>query len=176
MRITSAGGGTLASGKPPGTSRSCRRTRSSRGHGASHDYNFSLPRDSSLALRVGSSTLVLFSKRVAVMRIITPVLKTIAVLVPDFRTWGLSVSVFFNLYCCAGALGLSRPGGAASGLLLSLVLGYVVNLGLNVASFLRHAPAPRTVSLPAPKWRPEESVRETPARLRPTTAPSRYWP
>jgi hypothetical protein len=110
------------------------------------------------------------------MRDLKRVLDAMAVLVPDFQTWGLSASVFFSIYCCAQTLGFSGKRGADSGLLLSLVLGYIVDLGHNLASFLSHTPAPRVADLPGPKPPTKEASREAPAQHPATTASLRYWP
>jgi hypothetical protein len=110
------------------------------------------------------------------MRNLTQVLDATAVLIPDFQTWGLSAAVFFSLYCCAETLGFPGVGGADSGLLLSLVLGYVVDVGVNLASFLSHTPAPQIANLPGPQLPVNEVSREVPAQHRATTASLRYWP
>ena len=110
------------------------------------------------------------------MKVLTQVLEAIAVLVPDFQTWGLTASIFFSMYCCAQTLGFSSTGGVDSGLLLSLVLGYVSNLGLNLAGCLSLTPAQRFVNLPGPKLPINEASREAPAQHPATTASLRYLP
>ena len=110
------------------------------------------------------------------MRDVKRLLDAMAVLVPDFQTWGLSASVLFSIYCCAQTLGFSGMGSADSGQLLSLILGYVVDLSLNLTSFLSHTPAPRVANLPGPKLPTKEASREAPAQHPATTASLRYWP
>lgn len=110
------------------------------------------------------------------MKVLARVLEAIAVLVPDFQTWGLSTSIVFSIYCCGETLGFSSADSVDSGLLLSAVLGYVVDLGLNLASFLSHTPAPRVVNSHGPKQPAKEASRETPAQHpAATTASLRYW-
>src|SRR5919108_2829198 len=70
------------------------------------------------------------------MRVTALITEAIAVLIPDFQSWGLSAPVFFSLFCCAGKLGLPWAKGTDSGVLISLVLGYVVNVAFNIAGFL----------------------------------------
>lgn len=94
------------------------------------------------------------------MRVIAQRVEAIAVLIPDFQMWGLSASVFFSLYCCATTLGLPWTKSVDSGLLLSLILGYVVNLALNIASFLSSTSAPRIAVLCQLKSRVEQSGHE----------------
>ena len=109
------------------------------------------------------------------MKVLTRVLEAIAVLAPDFQTWGLSTSIFFSIYCCGQTLGFSSADSVDSGLLLSAVLGYVVDLGLNLASFLSHTPAPRVVNSHGPKQPAKKPSREVPAEHPATTASLRYW-
>src|SRR5258708_12289345 len=43
-------------------------------------------------------------ERGGAMGVITQLLETTAVLIPDFQVLSLSASVFFSLYCCASSL------------------------------------------------------------------------
>ena len=67
------------------------------------------------------------------MRGVMRVLEATAVLVPDFQTLGLFVPTFFSLLRCAIALGLTGTRGIKADVLISLVLGYVVAIVLNLA-------------------------------------------
>lgn len=87
------------------------------------------------------------------MKVIRLVLEGVAALIPDFQTWGLNTSVFLSLYYCATSLGFTQARGIDSGLLLSVVAGYVVTLGRNLANFLPDAEVLYAVTLPGPTSR-----------------------
>ena len=150
----------LAPGRRLRTSRSIRQIRSGRRCAACHDRDFSLPQACSFAPGVGFSISISCDERVEAMRIIAQLLEALAVLIPDFQTWGLSASVFFSLYGCARSLGFYGTKSVDSDLLLSLVLGYAVNLALNIVSFLSSTSAPGIAVLPQLKSRVEQSVGE----------------
>ena len=83
------------------------------------------------------------------MGVISQLLETIAVLIPDFQVLSLSAaSVFFSLYCCASSVGFSWAKGVDWGFLLSLFLDYAITVALNMVSFLSSPSAPRTATAP----------------------------
>ena len=166
LTITSADAGTWASGRRLRTSRSIRQTRSNRRRGVCRDPGFSLPQVCSLAPGVGSSISISCDERVGAMKGISQLVEVIAVLIPNFQTWGLSASVSFSLYCCATTLGLPWTRGVDSGLLLCLFLGYAIAIALNMVSFLSSTSAPRIAVLPQLKSRIEQSVREASTQQR----------
>ena len=94
------------------------------------------------------------------MGVITQLLETIAVLIPDFQVLSLSASVLFSIRCCAISLGFSRDAdwGFLQGFLLSLFLGYTISVALNMASFLSSPSAPRTATAPLPQQCSQNSV------------------
>lgn len=110
------------------------------------------------------------------MRVITRVLEWVAVLIPGFQTWGLSSSVFLSLYSCATSLGFTQARGIDSGLLLSVVAGYLVTLGLNVADFLSDHSALWAIILLGATARGAESEPGTSAQQSATIAFSEYRP
>ena len=168
LRITSTSAGTLASARRFKTSRFIRQTRSRQRCGVCRGQDFFLPQGCWFAPRAGFSTSTSCDERAGAMRIITQLAETIAVLIPDFQMWGLSTYVFFSLYCYSTTVGLSPTKSTDSGLLLSLFLGYVAALALNIVSFLSSPPVQRvaassrltsTVEPPAgksprPQWSP----------------------
>jgi hypothetical protein len=110
------------------------------------------------------------------MKVATRFLEAIAVLLPDLQTWGLSASVFLSLCYCVTTLGFPWTRGIGSGLLLSLVAGYVVTLGLNLANFLSDTSPLCAVTLPGPTSRGAESEPETSAQQSATITFSGYGP
>lgn len=95
------------------------------------------------------------------MRVIVQVMAAIAILVPDLPTLGLSVPAFFSMYCGAIALGLPGTEDLDSALLISLFLGYVLTVALNIASALTRPAGPGLVSLPHWEPRVEQLARES---------------
>ena len=110
------------------------------------------------------------------MRVITRVFEVVAVLIPDFQTWGLSTSVFLSLYSCATTPGFTQAGSIDSGVLLSVVGGYVVTLGRNLANFLPDMAAPYAATLPGPTSRVAESEPRASAQQSVTIAFSEHRP
>lgn len=98
------------------------------------------------------------------MQVIAQFAEAIAVLIPDFQTWGLSAAMFVSLYSCAAMLGLPWASGVKPGAVLSLVFAYVFSLALNVMTFLSSTAAPRLVILPRLKSRVAQSVHEVSTR------------
>src|SRR5260370_2227193 len=68
------------------------------------------------------------------------VVEGIGVLVPDFLTLGLVTLAFFNLYCIAKTLHVTGTLETDSALGVSLALGYLVNIAINILSSVQ-APA-----------------------------------
>jgi len=92
------------------------------------------------------------------MGVITQLLETTAVLIPDFQVLSLSASVFFSLYCCASSLGFFWANGVDWGFLFSLLLGYAITVALNVVSFLSSPSAPTAISAPWPQQCSQNTV------------------
>ena len=90
------------------------------------------------------------------MGVITQLLESTAVLIPDFQVLSLCASVLFSLRCCAISLGFSRD--ADWGFLLSLFLGYAISVALNIVSFLSSPSALRTANAPWPQQCSQNSV------------------
>jgi hypothetical protein len=82
------------------------------------------------------------------MRVVIQLLEAISVFIPDLQVLSLSASVFFSLYCCVSALGLSWAKSVDSGLVVSLFFGYAVTVVLNIASFLSYPSASRAAAGP----------------------------
>lgn len=95
------------------------------------------------------------------MKVIVQVVEAIAVLVPDLPTLGLSVPAFFSLYCGAIALGLPGTKDLDSALLISLFLGYVFTVALNIAGAMTLPARPGLVSLPQWEPRVQQLARES---------------
>jgi len=57
-----------------------------------------------------------------------------ALLVPDFLTLGLVVPGVFSLYCIAKSLGLGGTADMESALRISLVLGYLITVAINITT------------------------------------------
>ncbi len=95
------------------------------------------------------------------MRVIIQVVEAIEVIVPDLLTLGLSVPAFFSLYRSAVMLGLPGTRDMCSALLISLALGYVTSLALNVAGAMTLPARPGLVSLPQWEPRVEQLARES---------------
>lgn len=72
-------------------------------------------------------------------------LEVIAVLIPDCLTLGLVTLAFFNLYCIAKTLHVVGTLDTDSALQVSLTLGYLVTIAINiVGSLLTPARSPIT--------------------------------
>lgn len=110
------------------------------------------------------------------MKVAIGFLEAIAVLIPDFQTWGLSAPVFLGLHSCVTALGVPQTRGIDPGLVLSLVAGYVVTLGFNLASYLSDQSALCAVTLAGPTSRVAESEAGTSAQQSATITLSGYRP
>ncbi len=102
------------------------------------------------------------------MSFFVQLLETVAVLVPDFLTLGLVTLAFFNLYCIARTLDVAGTLDTDSALQVSLALGYLVTIAINiVGSLLTPARSTITTVLQS-KSRVEQARRESsPATPRP---------
>jgi hypothetical protein len=80
------------------------------------------------------------------MGVVTQLLEAVAILVPDFRTFGPSASVFFSLYCCGINLGLPWTKSGDWDLLLCLFLAYGFVVALNIVDFLSSPSRPSATS------------------------------
>jgi hypothetical protein len=68
--------------------------------------------------------------------LVVQIVEAIAVLVPDLRALVLFVPAFFSLYCVALMLGLFGSRNMHSAFLISLALGYVLSVALNISRSL----------------------------------------
>src|SRR5260370_27676775 len=72
-------------------------------------------------------------------------LQAIAVFIPDFLTLGLVALAFFNLYCIARTLDVAGTLDTDSALQVSLALGYLVTIAINIIGFFL-TPARSTIT------------------------------
>ncbi len=66
------------------------------------------------------------------MDFLVQLFEAVALLAPDFLTLGLVVPGVFSLYCIAKSLGLAGTVDMESALRISLILGYLVTVAINV--------------------------------------------
>ena len=102
------------------------------------------------------------------MNFFVQLLQAIAVLVPDSLTLGLVTLVFFNLHCIAKTLHVGRALDTDSALQVSLALGYLVTIAINIVGSLL-TPARSTITtMVQAKSRVDQARRElSPATPRP---------
>ena len=102
------------------------------------------------------------------MSFFVQLLEAIAVLLPDFLTLGLVALAFFNLYCIARTLDVAGTLDTDSALQVSLALGCLVTIGINILGSLL-TPARSTITtVVQSKSRVEQARRESsPATPRP---------
>jgi hypothetical protein len=102
------------------------------------------------------------------MSFFVQLLEAFAVLVPDFLTLGLVTSAFFSLCCIARTLGIAGAVGSDMPIKISLALGYLVTITINVFGTLQ-TPARSTITtVVQSKSRFEQARNESsPATLRP---------
>jgi hypothetical protein len=67
-------------------------------------------------------------------------IELVTVFVPDFLTLGLATLGFFNFFCVAKTLDVARTIDTDSALGVSLALGYLVTIAINILSSMQ-APA-----------------------------------
>lgn len=91
------------------------------------------------------------------MKVVVRMLEVTAVLIPDFQTLGLTVPTFFSLYRCAITLGFRGTRDINADLLISVVLGYVVAVALNLASAVTLPARPHPAPISHPKLTTEGS-------------------
>jgi hypothetical protein len=102
------------------------------------------------------------------MSFLVQLLKAIAVLVPDFLTLGLVASAFFTLCCIARTLGIAGAVDNALSLKISLALGYLVTIVINIVESSVQTPARPTVAAAySPVSSAEHAVRESSSTRRP---------
>ncbi len=95
------------------------------------------------------------------MSFFVQLLETVAVLVPDFLTLGLVTLAFFNLYCIARTLDVAGTLDTDSALQVSLALGYLVTIAINIVGSLL-TPARSTITtVVQSKSRVEQARRES---------------
>lgn len=87
--------------------------------------------------------------------------EAIAVLVPDFLTLGLVTLGFFNLYCIAKMLHVAGNFDTDSGLGISLALGYLVTIAINILSSIQAPTRSRRLTSVQSQWRVEHARRES---------------
>src|SRR6266851_8737917 len=122
--------------------RSIPQIRLSRLRGVCQDLDSSSAQVSSPSQSAGFCISTPRDERGGAMGVITQLLETTAVLIPDFQVLSLRSSVFFSLYCCASSLGFFWAKGVDWGFVFSLLLGYAIPVALNVVSFLSSPSAP----------------------------------
>jgi hypothetical protein len=94
-------------------------------------------------------------------------LEAIAVLVPDFLTLGLVTLAFFNLYSIARTLDIAGTLERYSALQVSLALGYLVTIAINIVGSLLTSARPTIATVIQSKSRVEQGGRgSSPATLR----------
>ena len=86
--------------------------------------------------------------------------EAIAVLVPDFLTLGLVTLAFFNLHCIAKMFDVAGTLDRDSALRISLALGYLVAIAINIWSFAQSPARSRGTTLIPSQLRVEHSRRE----------------
>ena len=102
------------------------------------------------------------------MSLFVQLLEAIAVLVPDFLTLGLVTLAFFNLYSIARTLHIAGSLETDSALQVSLALGYLVTIAINIVGSLLTSARPTIATVIQSKSRVEQAGRESsPATLRP---------
>jgi hypothetical protein len=96
------------------------------------------------------------------MKFIIRVTETTSVLVPDFLTLTLIVPACFAISTCAVTPGLALTNGVNSPLLISLAIGYLTNIMINLADTT--TPQERTRAAGSVLLEPglERSIRESP--------------
>lgn len=102
------------------------------------------------------------------MSFFVQLLEAIAVLVPDFLTLGLAAYAFFNLYRIAGTLDVAGTLDTDSALQVSLALGYLVTIAINIVGSLL-TPERSTITTVLQSKSPVEQARgeSSPATLTP---------
>jgi hypothetical protein len=66
------------------------------------------------------------------MNFFVQLFEAVALLAPDFLTLGLVIPGIFSLYCIAKSLGLAGTVDMESALRISLILGYLVTVAINI--------------------------------------------
>jgi len=95
-------------------------------------------------------------------------LEAIAVLIPDFLTLGLVTLAFFNIYCIAKTLHVAGTLDTDSALQVSLALGYLVTIAINIiGSLLTPARSTITTVLQSKSRVEQARCESSPATLRP---------
>jgi hypothetical protein len=87
--------------------------------------------------------------------------EAIAVLVPDFLTLGLVTLAFFNLHCIAKMFDVAETLDRDSALRISLALGYLVAIAINIWSSVQVPARSRRRTLVQSKSRVEPAGRES---------------
>lgn len=95
------------------------------------------------------------------MSFFVQLLQAIAVLVPDFLTLGLVTLAFFNLYCIARTLDVVGTLDTDSALQVSLALGYLVTIAINIVGTFQTPARPTLTTSPPPESRVEQAGRES---------------
>jgi hypothetical protein len=94
------------------------------------------------------------------MRFFVQLLELVAVFVPDFLTLGLFTLALFNLYCIAKTLHVAGTLDAHSALGISLALGYLITIAINILSSLQVPARSRGTTSAQLKSRVEQIRRE----------------
>lgn len=81
------------------------------------------------------------------MGLFVQLIELVTVFVPDFLSLGLATLAFFNLFCVAKTLDVARNIDTNSALGVSLALGYLVTIAINVLSSMQALPRSRRTTL-----------------------------
>ncbi len=95
------------------------------------------------------------------MSFFVQLLEAIAILVPDFLTLGLATLTFFNLYCIAKTFDFAGTSGTDSALGVSLALGYLGTIAINILSAAQAPARPSRTTLVQSKSTVEQARRES---------------
>jgi hypothetical protein len=95
------------------------------------------------------------------MNFFVKLLEMVEVFVPDFFALGLVASALFSLCCIARRLGLAGTVDTDSSLKISLALGYLATVAINIVGSLQSAARSTTPASPPPEPRVEQAGLES---------------
>jgi hypothetical protein len=100
------------------------------------------------------------------MSFFVELLELVAVFVPDFLTLGLVASAFCSLCCIARTLGIAGAADHDLPLKISLALGYLVTITINIFGTLQAPARPTITTSSPPESRVQQVGRESLSRTR----------